>query len=116
MTNHIHWSIFIIALIGATFLFFGCGDDASSDSDQAPEILSLRLVNSWIGIGKGLSSIHSLESRIQDFEAARRRIDFDDASELNEIDPDDPGSWQENFDYNVYFGDIHIHTNRSACS
>jgi hypothetical protein len=34
---------------------------------------------------------------------------------FSRIDPDDPDSWRKNSDYNLYFGDIHIHTNRSIC-
>ena len=68
----------------------------------------------------------TLESRIEDkptivswtnteLEATRRSIEFDDAEDWNEINPDDSDSWQKNCAYTVYFGDIHIHTNRSAC-
>ena len=31
------------------------------------------------------------------------------------IDPDDPEDWAKHADYRLYFGDIHIHSNRSGC-
>ena len=77
----------------------------------------------------GAISFHSenaLEARIgdkptivswsdTDFEVERRGIDFDVINDWERIDPDNPDSWSQNADHNVYFGDIHIHTNQSIC-